>query len=349
MTQALRPFQAAALRAIQRAPHVICVSPTGSGKTRIVEELARQGERVLLFSPLAALARQQRAALDPSRAIVINPETRQLPKLLREHSPTIVVIDECHCFSEWGETFRPAFRRIPHVIRGLRHPRSLWLTATLPLEAERKIRNAVGGECVRQGSFRLPSALRLRFWRTSWPERPARLHALISLHEGSGIVFAQTRQGAERVGSLLSAMLRGSPRKTRVYHAGLAREERLVIEAEAREQSNLVVVATSAFGLGLHFPQFRWVVLWQAPHSALALAQLVGRVGRFADQPAFATLLWDANDFREPMLSAAESLRDLLQDDRGCREEALAALFEERARQDTLQCGRCDYCDRSMT
>lgn len=354
MPAPLRPFQIAALAAVARSPHVICVAPTGSGKTRILQELVARGERVLLFSPLAALARQHRQDLEPApgkpgRAIVLNPESHQLDRLLREEPPTLVAIDECHCFQEWGETFRPAFLRIPGVIRKLRRPRSLWLTATLPLSIEREIRASVPGGCEKQGSFGLPAELRLRIIPCPWPARPARLHALLSVHDGPGIVFTRTRQGAERVAHLLSAMRLPGGRRVLVYHAGLSREERLAIEALARARDDLVIVATSAFGLGMHFPQLRWVILWQAPHSALALAQLSGRVGRAPGQMAYATLLWDENDFAEPISPSARTLREMLRDGSGCREEALAALFEERARNLAARCGKCDACERSVT
>src|SRR3954471_14037463 len=60
----LRPFQRSALKLLERSGHVVCIAPTGSGKSRIYEELlAREGPRMLLFSPLVALARQQERSL----------------------------------------------------------------------------------------------------------------------------------------------------------------------------------------------------------------------------------------------------------------------------------------------
>ncbi len=341
----LRPFQTEALAALREAPHVLCVAPTGAGKTRIIEELLRQGERVLLFSPLAALARQQQSALDPRRAAVVNPETRQLPRLLRELRPTLVAVDECHCYCEWGARFRPAFHRIPSVIRALPQPRSLWLTATLPRAMEREIRRQLPGEARALGRFRLGESLHLRALRCPWPERPARLRALLRVYGGSGMIFTRTRNGAESVARLVQATGAAGDRAVRAYHAGLAREERLAIEARAASDANQIIVATSAFGLGLHLPRFRWVILWEAPHSPLALAQLAGRAGRTAE-PAFATLLWDEEDFRAPLDPAGvEPLRDLLlHPEPVCREEALAALFAERPLNPGNHCNRCDIC-----
>src|SRR5262249_24821920 len=155
----LRPFQQAALEALVHPGHVLCVAPTGSGKSLIYERAAQKpGRRTLLITPLVALARQQHERLSARATATLgagsgsqgpppgaesgiwlaSPESLQSPRslpALRRWRPDFLVVDECHCLWEWGESFRPAFRAIPGLLRELAIDSSLWLTATLPPEA----------------------------------------------------------------------------------------------------------------------------------------------------------------------------------------------------------------------
>src|SRR5690606_24555353 len=81
------------------------------------------------------------------------------------------------------------------------------------------------------------------------------------------------------------------------YHAGKSSEERQNIENPIAAQSVDVNVATSSFRTGMDILQLRWVVLFQAPLSLLALAQSIGRVGR-SNQAGEALILWEESDFR---------------------------------------------------
>ena len=160
----LRPFQRAALSALAEPGHVICVSRTGSGKSLIYERAARQpGRRTLLVSPLIALAFQQRERLraaglrvkmgsggsaerpeSGTQAWIVSPETLRYAayqSALESWKPDFLVVDECHCLWDWGDGFRPDFLALPDLIPRLGIPRSLWLTATLPVDARRELRS----------------------------------------------------------------------------------------------------------------------------------------------------------------------------------------------------------------
>lgn len=364
----LRPFQSEALSHFrQPGPvHVLCVAPTGAGKSLIYERLALDSRhRLLLVTPLIALARQQRARLASlgiplgdrsgpppgSGSWIVSPESLSQPSRLdqlRRWSPDLLVVDECHCLWDWGDGFRPSFNRIPQLVRELNIEHSLWLTATLPPAARADLRERLPGPWTEVGSFDLPPSLRLSLIRTSAHERADTVMRWISRRKGSGIVFAPTRQKSEKIARLLAQ----SGTAAAPYHAGLAAEERLNIESRLFESKLDVVVATSAFGMGVHIPSLRWAALWQAPTSLLSLAQAVGRVGRDPSHPADAVVFWDDTDFRlsEWMIHGSERKRAdahatwrLLQEIR-CRRNALRAYFNPGMESQTSACGTCDVC-----
>lgn len=365
----LKPFQREALGALEGPAHVICVAPTGSGKSHIYETLAaRSGERVLLVTPLVALARQQAARLratgvevsmgagDPtsrpprSGAWIVSPEKlyngfsdRALSEL-RSWQPSLLVVDECHCLWEWGRGFRRAFAPLPSLIRSHSISRSLWLTATLCPEARSSLHASLPPPLREVGAFDLPAGLELRCIRVPWPERTGALLAHCRASHSAGIVFVQTRAAADRYARLIAEAV--GP--TIAYHAGLSSEERRSAEALFAQEKIRIIVATSAFGMGMDFSHPRWVVLLQAPPTLLALTQAIGRVGR-AGGRGRAIVFWDAEDFRliEWAAEAPELSRTLgFLASEGCRREALRAYFDpERAGVgDAIGCGVCDGC-----
>jgi ATP-dependent DNA helicase RecQ len=320
----LRPFQRDALGALRAPGHVICVSPTGSGKSLIYERAAAEpGRRTLLVSPLVALARQQcdrlreagvptwlgaggaRERPDGPGTWIISPEMLRAGGNLRylaAWKPDLLVSDECHCLWDWGADFRPDFAKVPELVHELGIPRSLWLTATLPPPARFELRSRLPAPVRELGEFRLPSGVELEVRRLDWSRRP---EFLIDSADrwgarDPGIVFAATRESTER----LARLLRSAGHRGLAYHAGLSSEEKRIIEALLRsyapspDQRPPIVVATSAFGMGMDIAGLRWVVLWQAPPSVLALAQAIGRVGRSAEARSQAVVLWDPVDLR---------------------------------------------------
>lgn len=297
----LRPFQREGVRALREGGHTVLVAPTGSGKSLIFQEYMRSsGCAAVILSPLVCLSAQHRRTLlesgvPESRFRILSPESLRgasVQRDLRELEPGLLVVDECHCYWEWGLRFRPAFRRIPALIGDLSISRSLWLTATLPPEARQEIRRALPSPPKEVGRFTLPPELRLEVIRVSRAYRFECLMEWLSRRQGPGLVFHVTREGCERLARLLTAAGIGCA----AYHAGLAREERATIERGLRSGSLKAVVGTSALGMGIDIPTLDWVAIWQAPLTLLSLAQAIGRAAR-AGRRGAALVLWDESDF----------------------------------------------------
>jgi ATP-dependent DNA helicase RecQ len=367
----LRPFQKEALSHLEKSGHLICVSPTGSGKSRIYEVYARdRAQKTILVTPLIALARQQAEKLRAFGLKVFlsagNPEAKknaaqsllrsevwiaspeQLSRsfykgLFREWRPDFFVVDECHCLWDWGTDFRPSFLDLPELARSV--PRSHWLTATLPLDARDDLRKRLPKPLVEMGKFSLPENLYLEIRNTAWADRAEFLIDWISKRGGlPGIIFVSARQSTERVARLL----RGYGKKATSYHAGLSSEERRIIEKKVADREIEILVSTSAFGMGMDHRHLNWVLLWQPPVSILQLTQALGRVGRDEKTSSRALIFWSAEDFRDPSLNSP--MKTFLSREE-CRSQGLSKYYNDASQVTLLDasqpCFQCDFCLKS--
>ena len=328
----LRPFQLEALSALEAPGHLIAVAHTGAGKSLIYERAAAvPGRRTLLVSPLVALARQQaqrlraaglRTALGiggegerpdgESQVWILSPEsllTQKMQAALKTWRPDFLVVDECHCLWDWGEHFRTSFQLLPELIRDSaeRIQRSLWLTATLPPIARLELKARLPAPVRELGSFELPPQLQLELRRVRWPDRAEALVKFLAgnAENRAGIIFTLTRESTYR----LEKILRARGLNPLIYHAGHSAEERRALEAIIRKDTRAILIATSAFGMGMDQSHLRWVVLWQAPPSLLSLAQMIGRVARDPNEKAQALVLWASEDFSLMNWTLGQSLR----------------------------------------
>ena len=323
----LREGQARVL-ALLGGADVLAVMPTGSGKSLCYVLPSLAAGRTLVVSPLIALMQDQveglRSTGVPATAInsqlsrdeknrryrdfvegrapllYVAPEQFRNAALvagLRRAGIALLAVDEAHCISEWGHNFRPDYLQLGEVRERLGSPRTLALTATANPRVRRDIRERLGlGDGAREvvTSVDRPNLLlsveplagvaARRGWVLDYARaRPGQ----------AGIVYARTRRGVEE----LAAHLRAGGVGAEAYHAGLAREERTRVQRAFTLGETPVIVATTAFGMGIDKPDVRFVVHLNMPGRLESYYQEAGRAGRDGD-PAECTLLYARFDRR---------------------------------------------------
>ena len=210
----------------------------------------------------------------------------------------LLVIDEAHCVSDWGHDFRPDYRRIREALDRLRPDAAvLCTTATANDRVVGDVLDqlSAGGDGSELRTYRgelARSSLRLEVVTLpSQAERLAWLARWLPEFPGSGIVYTLTKRDTESV----AAWLNGKGISAVAYSGET--DDAARVEAERRLLTNdvKVVVATSALGMGYDKPDLGFVVHYQAPSSAIAYYQQVGRAGR-ALAEAHAVLLRGLED-----------------------------------------------------
>jgi RecQ family ATP-dependent DNA helicase len=322
----LRPGQGEAMDHLLRGRDVLVVMPTGSGKSAVYQVPAQllKGPTIVI-SPLIALQRDQVLSLaerNAGGAVVVNsaqsagssaesleriragaaeyvflsPEQLAKPEIVRrlaEARPSLIAIDEAHCVSAWGHDFRPDYRRLGNVIERLGHPPVIALTATAAPPVREDIVATLGLRDVRQvvrGFDRPNIALGVRRYAEESTKRRA-LVADAAGRSGLGLVYVATRRDAEAYAKELAA----AGLHAEAYHAGMRASERERVHLRFSRDDLDVVVATSAFGMGIDKPNVRYVLHSAPPESPDSYYQEIGRAGRDGE-PADAVLYYRSED-----------------------------------------------------
>ena len=342
----LRPGQEEAIRSVLGGRDTLVVMPTGAGKSAIyqIAGVLLAGPTVVV-SPLVALQRDQVEGLEElgvggasevnatlaaaeRREAFENLEEEELEFVflapeqfgneetlarVREAAPSLFVVDEAHCVSEWGHDFRPDYLRLRAVAEALGRPTVLALTATAAPPVREEIVERLGMkevEVVVRG-FDRPN---LWLGVESFHEEEAKTEALLARVERAakpGIVYAATRKGAEEVAARLAARgVHAAP-----YHAGLKVSERHAVQEAFMGDELEVVVATIAFGMGIDKPNVRFVFHHDVSESVDSYYQEIGRAGRDGER-AEAILFYRPQDLglrrffaAGPRLDAADAER----------------------------------------
>ncbi|GGM96732.1 ATP-dependent DNA helicase RecQ [Actinoplanes campanulatus] len=324
----LRPGQFKPMRAVLRRRDTLVVLPTGAGKSAIyqIPAVLLPGPTVVI-SPLLALQQDQIAALnerdDPGiRAVrvssaetpkeqreaieairrgeaeflFITPEQLSDPDRLaevRSLRPGLVAVDEAHCISAWGHDFRPDYLALGDMIEQLGRPPVLALTATASPPVREDIITRLH---LRKPEIHVSGLDRRNLFLevTYCPDdayRWRRLTTLLDEEQRPGIIYVATRRAAEELAERLTTS--GYP--ATFYHGGMAAGVREQRHTDFSDDKVDIMVATSAFGMGIDKPNIRWVAHVALPDSPDSYFQEIGRAGRDGE-PARALLLWRSED-----------------------------------------------------
>jgi ATP-dependent DNA helicase RecQ len=206
---------------------------------------------------------------------------------------SLLAVDEAHCISEWGHDFRPSYRRIGILRSQLNSPQTVALTATATPDVRRDIARQLAlrdVEVVVGGFDRTNLTYHVRTQPNEYEKDQAAV-ALLRAERAPSIVYTPTRKAVERV----TALLVRAGIKATAYHAGLAHALRQRAQDAFMEERTRVIVATSAFGMGIDKPDVRLVVHHAMPGSLEAYYQEAGRAGRDG-KASTCILLYDPAD-----------------------------------------------------
>ncbi|ROP75505.1 ATP-dependent DNA helicase RecQ [Frigoribacterium sp. PhB107] len=325
----LKPAQVEAVESLLAGRDTFGIMPTGFGKSAIYQVTgALLDGPTVVVSPLIALQADQVAGLvghpDAPPAVDVNsghtddendeswrrvdagevtyvflaPEQLardETVERLARAGVSLLVVDEAHCVSSWGHDFRPDYLHLGEIVERLGRPPVLALTATGsgPVRDEVIERLRLRDPLVISRGFDRPNLSLAVHRHGDEAEKRRAIVEQVAQLTTPGIVYVATRKESERYAEQIAD--RCPDRTVEAYHAGLRSAERGALHERFHAGEMDVIVATSAFGMGIDKPDVRFVVHADVPESLDAYYQEIGRAGRDGE-PADATLHYRAED-----------------------------------------------------
>lgn len=322
---AFRPGQLSIVEQLMNGVDTLALLPTGGGKSICfqVPAVAKTGT-TLVVSPLIALMKDQvetlnrkgipaaalhagmsrgdinltleRALKGEFKLLYVSPErlaTQNFRGYLPNLNVQLLVVDEAHCISMWGQDFRPSYQRLSELRTLLPQVPMAAFTASAPAWIQDDIIQGLQlrNPTIHKGDF---SRNNLVFHALKSQDKALHIVRILKRSQGSALVFAHTRKSVEGIcKTLLEQGISAS-----FYHAGLSNSERSERQNAWVSNHVRVMVCTNAFGMGVDKPDVRLVIHSYPPKNPEDYYQEAGRAGRDG-QSSHCVLLYHPNDWQE--------------------------------------------------
>ncbi|WP_152983701.1 DNA helicase RecQ [Peribacillus muralis] len=382
--ESFRKGQEQIIEQVLKGMNTAGIMPTGGGKSICYQIPALLLPGVtLVISPLISLMKDQVDALEQNgidatflnssisglesakrmndikqgryKLVYVAPERLENPAFQQELFSveiSLVAIDEAHCISQWGHDFRPSYLKIKTLLKNMpAEPTVLALTATATPHVTDDICQSLG--ISKEHAISTGFSRENLFFSVVKEENRGRfLMRYIEKNKNeSGIIYAATRKEVDS----LHAKLNKAGFKTGRYHAGMNEQDRSKQQDEFIRDEVSLMVATSAFGMGIDKSNVRYVIHYQTPKNMESYYQEAGRAGRDGldsecillyspqDMQIQRFLIDQSNpsqEWQSQELKKLNKMKDYCFTE-GCLQAYILRYFGEENPED---CGHCENC-----
>lgn len=285
----------------------LVVSPLISLMQDQVQRLKEQGIRAEYLH--SGLTQQQvkgilaEAEKSDLQMLYVSPERLQ-NRIFRQALPylkiALIAVDEAHCISQWGHDFRPEYLQIRALReQGFKAPiMALTATATAKVLQDIQIQLGIREAAVFRKSFSRPN---IHYTIHYTENKLGDIVQFFRRTEHCSIIYCRSRRRTQEI----SKLLQENGVNAAAFHAGLPREQKQAVQQSWMNNETRVIVATTAFGMGIDKPDVRTVLHFETPENPEAYYQETGRAGRDGEASR-AILLYNKQDLQK--LSEAVSL-----------------------------------------
>ena len=366
------------------------IAPTSFGKSAIFQILAiMEGGLTIVIVPTLSLLHDQvdqlqqrqlsvgalasdcmsydefgiQRALKQYAYLILYTTPESLWKLdLSDIPVSLLVVDECHCVTSWGYGFRAAYLEIGDFLKQLpRRPQVVALTATAPVSDREKIKELLHMKHIKEYEISLyrPKLTFSVYSFVSEEKRQKELKRLLKQYsksgDGSCIIYCNTRAQTKEIYDLVKKWY---PKQVSICHSNLSNGERKRNEQAFMSGERRIMVATSAFGMGVNKSDVRLIIHYNLPLSIIDYYQQAGRAGRDGSR-ARCILLYRKSDYdlnrwvieqnQDPAalgysLRALDEMKEYADDEKGCMVQRMLLALGEKL---DKPCGRCTYCQKA--